>query len=189
MGRESVLAGPTRGTSHICETRRCVQLPARGTASQIESSFIYFQPHSWAPATPLFRCLSHVQVKNKTDTGLPSVNSLTLRELCGKPGRAAELLTEYDAAESDDARSGVLAVAQKSLGSAYDAFGAGRDGVEACAAIDALCESNAVEKLLSGFIIPLQARKRRHEPKGHSDSPVGAAFLRCCDLWYPRFIL
>lgn len=98
------------------------------------------------------------QVKNTTDTGLPSVNTLSLRELCGKPGKAADLLTTLDAAGTDEARAEAMAQAEKACGTAFAAFGGGREGLAACAAIDALCESNAVEKLLSGFIVPLQAR-------------------------------
>ncbi|KAL3138383.1 hypothetical protein ABBQ32_006185 [Trebouxia sp. C0010 RCD-2024] len=45
---------------------------------------------------------------------------------------------------------------KKGYGRAYAAFGGGRDGLEACAAIDALCELGAIDTLLSNFIKPLQ---------------------------------
>lgn len=89
------------------------------------------------------------------------MNTISLRELCGKPGRAAELLKQLDAAETEEARAEALGQAEKACGSAFGAFGGGREGLEACSAIDALCESNAIEKLLSGFIVPLQARGAR----------------------------
>lgn len=45
---------------------------------------------------------------------------------------------------------------KKQCGTAFDAFGGGKDGVEACAAIDALNDVAAIDTLLSNFIIPLQ---------------------------------
>ncbi|KAL0038670.1 hypothetical protein WJX79_002562 [Trebouxia sp. C0005] len=45
---------------------------------------------------------------------------------------------------------------QKGYGKAYAAFKGGREGLEACAAIDALCELGAIDTLLSNFIKPLQ---------------------------------
>ena len=44
----------------------------------------------------------------------------------------------------------------KGYGKLYAAMGGGREGLEACVAVEALCEVNAIEKLLSGFIVPLQ---------------------------------
>jgi DNA polymerase-1 len=43
----------------------------------------------------------------------------------------------------------------------YDAFGGAREGIEAAAAIDALCEASAVGTLLSSFILPLQGSNLR----------------------------
>jgi hypothetical protein len=42
------------------------------------------------------------------------------------------------------------------LGTMYAAMGGGRGGVEACAALEALCDVSAVDKLLSAFLVPLQ---------------------------------
>lgn len=44
----------------------------------------------------------------------------------------------------------------KGFGKAYAAFGGGKEGLEACVALEALCEMSAIEKLLTAFIIPLQ---------------------------------
>ena len=44
----------------------------------------------------------------------------------------------------------------KGYGRAYAAFGGGVAGLEACVAIEALCEVSAIDKLLSAFIMPLQ---------------------------------
>jgi DNA polymerase I-like protein with 3'-5' exonuclease and polymerase domains len=42
------------------------------------------------------------------------------------------------------------------LGTMYAAMGGGREGVEACCALEALCDVSAVDKLLSAFLVPLQ---------------------------------
>lgn len=44
----------------------------------------------------------------------------------------------------------------KGYGKFYAAFGGQKEGLEACAAIDAICEVGAIDTLLSNFIIPLQ---------------------------------
>jgi hypothetical protein len=48
--------------------------------------------------------------------------------------------------------------ASKGYGKLYATFGGGREGLEACAAVEALCEVGAIDKLLSAFIVPLQVR-------------------------------
>ncbi|KAK9839857.1 hypothetical protein WJX81_006741 [Elliptochloris bilobata] len=45
---------------------------------------------------------------------------------------------------------------KKGYGHLYAAFGGGRAGLEACAAVDALCEVGAIDTLLSNFMRPLQ---------------------------------
>ncbi|KAK9818799.1 hypothetical protein WJX74_001704 [Apatococcus lobatus] len=45
---------------------------------------------------------------------------------------------------------------QKGFGKLYAAFGGGKEGLEACAAVDALCNVGAIDTLLSNFILPLQ---------------------------------
>jgi len=43
-----------------------------------------------------------------------------------------------------------------SYGTAYEAFGGGKNGKEACHAIAALCEICSIDSLISNFILPLQ---------------------------------
>ena len=45
----------------------------------------------------------------------------------------------------------------KGYGKLYAAMGGGKAGLEACVAVEALCEVNAIDKLLSAFIKPLQS--------------------------------
>jgi hypothetical protein len=45
----------------------------------------------------------------------------------------------------------------KGYGKLYAAMGGGIPGLKACAAVEALCEVNAIDKLLSAFIKPLQS--------------------------------
>ncbi|KXZ47740.1 hypothetical protein GPECTOR_33g622 [Gonium pectorale] len=45
----------------------------------------------------------------------------------------------------------------KGLGKLFVACGGGEEGLRACVAVEALCEVNAIDKLLSAFIIPLQS--------------------------------
>jgi DNA polymerase-1 len=63
--------------------------------------------------------------------------------------------------------SGVVNVGEKRLGSeeevdssiygtAYNAFGGGKSGREACHAIAALCEVSSINTLISNFLQPLQ---------------------------------
>ena len=47
---------------------------------------------------------------------------------------------------------------RKGLGTAYASFGGGREGLEACIALNALCDISAIDTLLSNFIISLQAK-------------------------------
>ncbi|BDA48148.1 probable DNA polymerase I at C-terminar half [Coccomyxa sp. Obi] len=55
---------------------------------------------------------------------------------------------EYEANTKEAAACG--------YGKLYAVFGGGREGLHACAAVDALCEVSAVDTLLSNFIRPLQ---------------------------------
>ena len=66
------------------------------------------------------------------------------------------------------------APAPKGVGTLYSAFGGGREGLEASAAVDSLCELAAIDTLLSAFIVPLQGptaatRVDRRDPT----SPLG----------------
>eukprot|EP00884_Botryococcus_braunii_P003367 jgi/Botrbrau1/13030/Bobra.0389s0021.1 len=60
--------------------------------------------------------------------------------------------------------------AAKGLGKMYIAFGGGREGLEACAALDALCEVGAIDTLLSNFIIPLQGDQIASSSRGEDGS-------------------
>lgn len=102
-----------------------------------------------------------------TASGLPSCSSLTLRALVGKPGLAAELLARWDDTAADQAvRDATEALAAKQCGGVYAAFGGGREGLRAAAAVDALCEASAVDTLLTNFILPLQGDNLRGEKDG-----------------------
>lgn len=101
---------------------------------------------------------------SRTASNLPSVSSLTLRALVGKPGTAAELLKLWDAAQFEGnavAVGQVEADAGKQCGTIFSAFGGGREGLEAAQAIDALCEASTVDTLLTNFILPLQGSNLR----------------------------
>ena len=93
-----------------------------------------------------------------TATGLPAVSSVVLRQLAGKPGAARQLLDGWDDLSEQDREEEAL---QKACGTAFLAFGGGKEGVEACAAIDALNDVAAIDTLLSNFIIPLQSDNLR----------------------------
>ena len=99
-----------------------------------------------------------------TTSGLPSTSADAMRSLVGKPGAAADLLKQWDAAVASGADTKALEaiakVASDRLGEVYTAFGGQRAGIEAGAAIDSLCDASAVETLLTNFILPLQARAR-----------------------------
>ncbi|MEW5315964.1 MAG: hypothetical protein WDW38_007358 [Sanguina aurantia] len=57
----------------------------------------------------------------------------------------------------EEARAALQAEADaKGFGTLYAACDGGKNGLEACQAIEALCEVNAIEKLISSFLKPLQ---------------------------------
>lgn len=75
---------------------------------------------------------------------------------------------------SDKGKESKNAPAPKGVGTLYAAFGGGREGLEASAAVDSLCELAAIDTLLSAFIVPLQGptaatRVDRRDP----NSPLG----------------
>lgn len=63
----------------------------------------------------------------------------------------------------------------KGYGSLYAAFGGGIPGLRACAAADALVEINAIDTLLSNFIVPLQVGR----PVPSQSMPF------CCSACFP----
>ena len=93
-----------------------------------------------------------------TTTGLPAVSGVVLRQLAGKPGEARAVVDEWDALPDSEKTEEAL---RKRCGGAFLAFGGGKEGAEACAAIDALNDVAAIDTLLSNFIIPLQSDNLR----------------------------
>ena len=93
-----------------------------------------------------------------TATGSPAVSGVVLRQLAGRPGAARELVEGWDALSADQRKDDALAA---TCGTAFLAFGGGREGAAACAAIDALNDVAAIDTLLSNFIIPLQSDNLR----------------------------
>ena len=81
------------------------------------------------------------------------MSSVVLRALAGKPGVARALMDTWDSLSDKEKSEEAL---KKACGAAFDAFGGGQEGVQACAAIDSLNDVAAIDTLLSNFIIPLQ---------------------------------
>ncbi|KAJ7529979.1 hypothetical protein O6H91_15G073700 [Diphasiastrum complanatum] len=111
-------------------------------------------------------------VDSYTSSGWPAVSGASLKSLAGKiafnytiledendgvlsfdlPEEAAVSLTE-----SDDSKKVANHKEDSSFyGKAYEAFGRGENGKEACAALAALCEVASINTLISNFIRPLQ---------------------------------
>lgn len=63
--------------------------------------------------------------------------------------------------------------AEKGLGHLYTAFRDHKDGLEACAAVEALIEISAIETLRSAFLLPLQGDAVSAEVRA----------LACCHAW------
>ncbi|KAL6596139.1 hypothetical protein ACP70R_047503 [Stipagrostis hirtigluma subsp. patula] len=91
-------------------------------------------------------------------TGWPRTSVDALRSLAG------EIPTKYiytmdDIQEDDEDTSGSENPdGDSSYGTAYEAFGGGKNGKEACHAIAALCEIGSIGSMISNFILPLQER-------------------------------
>jgi len=92
--------------------------------------------------------------------GWPSVSIDALKTLSGKIPMD-QIYTLDDDQEHDEYSNGSELPEQdiedaSSYGTAYKAFGGGKEGKEACHAIAALCEISSIDKLISSFILPLQ---------------------------------
>jgi len=91
-----------------------------------------------------------------TQSGWPQINVDVLSSLAGN------ILTKYtntmdDIQEDDEHTSGSENLdGNSSYGTAYEAFGGGKNGKEACHAIAALCHTCAIDPLISNFMLPLQ---------------------------------
>ena len=82
---------------------------------------------------------------NFTATGWPAVSHDVLQKLAGS------VLDEKD----------------EPNGTAYQFFGEGQSGLEACRAIDALCRASSIDTMLSNFIVPLQAMSKHGDGRVH----------------------
>ncbi|CAA0813954.1 DNA polymerase I B- chloroplastic/mitochondrial [Striga hermonthica] len=101
-----------------------------------------------------------------TASGWPSVSGDVLRSLAGKVSADFDFLDEENDEEQPENMSTkdsechqanpISEIDTSACGEAYSAFGGGQAGIEACHAFAALCESCAIDSLLSNFIIPLQ---------------------------------
>ncbi|RWV97597.1 hypothetical protein GW17_00039602 [Ensete ventricosum] len=80
-----------------------------------------------------------LQTDMYTDSGLPSVCGDALKIFAGKVSNNQNFLIH----DSD-------------YGTAYKAFGKGKEGRAACQAIAALCDVCSIDSLISNFILPLQ---------------------------------
>ncbi|KAM3390870.1 hypothetical protein ACQJBY_012474 [Aegilops geniculata] len=96
-----------------------------------------------------------------TASGWPSVSGDALRSLAGK--LKTDLYTTEDAEDDEYVSDSEISVDDvedtTSYGTAYKAFGGGKEGKEACYAIAALCEICSIDSLISNFILPLQGNR------------------------------
>ncbi|VVA98990.1 unnamed protein product [Arabis nemorensis] len=109
-----------------------------------------------------------------TASGWPSVSGDTLKALAGKVSADydfTEVVTDDSLEESIEDDDFILLPDEiletqnantsvesdtSDFGTAFDAFGGGESGKEACHAIASLCEVCSIDSLISNFILPLQ---------------------------------
>lgn len=111
-----------------------------------------------------------------TASGWPSVSGATLKALAGKVSAAydfTELAADDNSLEENIGGDEEFMSLQDEIletensdtsvesdtsafGTAFDAFGGGESGKEACHAIASLCEVCSIDSLISNFILPLQ---------------------------------
>ncbi|XP_023771518.1 DNA polymerase I A, chloroplastic/mitochondrial [Lactuca sativa] len=110
---------------------------------------------------------SGLQTETYTASGWPSVCGDALKTLAGKISMDYDFIdddnaeldenTTDDFIELSDKKPGNFSkISENSYGTAYEAFGGGSEGQEACHAIAALCEVCSIDSLISNFILPLQ---------------------------------
>jgi DNA polymerase-1 len=107
----------------------------------------------------LFSIVEDLQTEILTASGWPSVSGDALRNLAGKVPSDLVYTTDDvndDECGSDSEISDRDLEDTSSYGTAYEAFGGGKKGKEACHAIAALCEICSIDSLISNFILPLQ---------------------------------
>ncbi|EES11511.2 hypothetical protein BDA96_06G255600 [Sorghum bicolor] len=103
----------------------------------------------------LFNIVEDLKTDIFTASGWPSVSGDALRNLAGKVPSDLVYSTD-DECGSHSEISNCDLEDTSSYGTAYDAFGGGKEGKEACHAIAALCEICSIDSLISNFILPLQ---------------------------------
>ncbi|XP_042400816.1 DNA polymerase I B, chloroplastic/mitochondrial-like [Zingiber officinale] len=69
-----------------------------------------------------------------------------------------------------------------SYGTSFEAFGGGNKGREACEAIAALCETSAIDSLITNFIIPLQIKEAEQTSKSYQQKVTYLIF----NLYFSR---
>lgn len=106
----------------------------------------------------LFSIVEDLKTDIFTASGWPSVSGDALRNLAGKvPSDLVYMTDDVNADEcSSDSEISDCDLEDASYGTAYEAFGGGKKGKEACHAIAALCEICSIDSLISNFILPLQ---------------------------------
>ncbi|CAL9778835.1 unnamed protein product [Musa acuminata subsp. burmannicoides] len=114
-----------------------------------------------------------LQTDMYTAVGLPSVSGYALKVFAGKvsnnqnfliddasyqSGSDEEVNDDHDSTEEMTEMSYVLTHDEDTsdYGTAYKAFGGGKEGRAACQAIAALCDVCSIDSLISNFIVPLQ---------------------------------
>ncbi|CAL4898351.1 unnamed protein product [Urochloa decumbens] len=106
----------------------------------------------------LFSIVEDLRTDIFTASGWPSVSGDALRNLAGKVP-SDHVYTTDDVNEDEcvtDSEISDCDLEDTSYGTAYEAFGGGKKGKEACHAIAALCEICSIDSLISNFILPLQ---------------------------------
>ncbi|CAL5025194.1 unnamed protein product [Urochloa decumbens] len=107
----------------------------------------------------LFSIVEDLRADIFTASGWPSVSGDSLRNLAGKVPSDLVYATDdvnEDECDGDSEISDCDPEDTSSYGTAYEAFGGGKKGKEACHAIAALCEICSIDSLISNFILPLQ---------------------------------
>lgn len=119
----------------------------------------------------LHKIVDDMRTEMFTASGWPSVSGDALRALAGKITADQIYMMEDDCGDKSDISlvEGSLVEENKetpatttddedlsAYGTAYHAFGGGKEGKEACRAIAALCEICSIDSLISNFILPLQ---------------------------------
>lgn len=107
-----------------------------------------------------------MQAEIYTASGWPSVSGDALKGFAGKvspdyanvmgDGLDSEPDAEHNSLVEETSDMSRLSRDMSVYGTAYDAFGRGKEGKEACHAIAALCEVCSIDSLISNFILPLQ---------------------------------